>query len=82
MLRMCVYMHSRFVQNHSIWILEDELLIFEVVLSHSSRGETKCIWVASCSKFSDTVLFQAYCFSFSAWLMLLCSSIEGRTENY
>jgi hypothetical protein len=34
MLRMCVYMHSRFVENHPIWIPEDELLISEVVLSH------------------------------------------------
>jgi hypothetical protein len=34
MLRMCVYMHSRFVENHPIQILEDGPLIFEVVLSH------------------------------------------------
>jgi hypothetical protein len=34
MLRMCVGMHSRFVENHPIWILEDVHLIFEVVLSH------------------------------------------------
>ncbi len=33
MLRMCVYMHSRFVENHPIQILEDGPLIFEVVLS-------------------------------------------------
>jgi hypothetical protein len=33
MLRMCVYMHSRFVENPSIWILEDGPLISEVVLS-------------------------------------------------
>jgi hypothetical protein len=33
MLRMCVYMHSRFIENHPIRILEDGLLIFEVVLS-------------------------------------------------
>jgi hypothetical protein len=26
MLHMCVYMHSRFVENHPIWILEDGLL--------------------------------------------------------
>jgi hypothetical protein len=31
---MCVYMHSRFVENHPIRILEDEPLIFEGVLSH------------------------------------------------
>jgi hypothetical protein len=34
MLRMCVYMHSRFVENHPIRILEDGSLISEVVLSH------------------------------------------------
>jgi hypothetical protein len=28
MLRMCVYMHSRFVENHPIWIVEDGPLIF------------------------------------------------------
>jgi hypothetical protein len=33
---MCVYMHSRFVENHSIRILEDGPLISEVVLSHLS----------------------------------------------
>jgi hypothetical protein len=33
MLCMCVYMHSRFVENHPIWILEDGPLISEVVLS-------------------------------------------------
>jgi hypothetical protein len=33
MLHMCVYMHSRFVENHLIRILEDGLLIFEVVLT-------------------------------------------------
>jgi hypothetical protein len=33
MLRMCVYMHSRFVENHLIRILEDGPLIFEGVLS-------------------------------------------------
>jgi hypothetical protein len=26
-------LHSRFIENHPIWILEDELLISEVVLS-------------------------------------------------
>jgi hypothetical protein len=35
MLRMCVYMHSRFVENHPIRILEDGPLISEVVLSQS-----------------------------------------------
>jgi hypothetical protein len=38
MLRMCVCMHSRFVENHPIWILEDGPLIFEVVLSHRVRA--------------------------------------------
>jgi hypothetical protein len=33
MLRMCVYMHSRFVENHLIRILEDGPLISEGVLS-------------------------------------------------
>jgi hypothetical protein len=35
MLRMCVGMHSRFIENHPIWILEDGPLNPEVVLSHS-----------------------------------------------
>jgi hypothetical protein len=34
MLRMCVYMHSRFVENHPIRILEDGPLISKGVLSH------------------------------------------------
>jgi hypothetical protein len=33
MLRMCVYMHSRFAENHPIQILEDGPLISEGVLS-------------------------------------------------
>jgi hypothetical protein len=33
MLRMRVYMHSRFIENHPIRILEDRPLISEVVLS-------------------------------------------------
>jgi hypothetical protein len=37
---MCVYMHSRFVENHPIRILQDGPLISEVVLSHSTP------WVA------------------------------------
>jgi hypothetical protein len=36
MLRMCVCMHSRFVENHPIWILEDGPLISDVVLSQST----------------------------------------------
>jgi hypothetical protein len=35
MLRMCVYMHSRFVENHPIQILEGGPLISEVVLSQN-----------------------------------------------
>jgi hypothetical protein len=35
MLHMCVYMHSRFIENHPIRILEDGPLISEGVLSHS-----------------------------------------------
>jgi hypothetical protein len=34
---MCVYMHSRFVENHPIWILDDGPLISEVVLSRSHQ---------------------------------------------
>jgi hypothetical protein len=30
---MCVCMHSCFIENHPIWILEDGPLIFDVVLS-------------------------------------------------
>jgi hypothetical protein len=33
MFRMCVYMHSRFIENHPIRILEDGPLISEVFLS-------------------------------------------------
>jgi hypothetical protein len=33
MIHMCVYMYSRFIENHPIRILEDETLISEVVLS-------------------------------------------------
>jgi hypothetical protein len=41
MLRMCVYMHSRFVENHSIRILEDGPLISEGVLSHMEDLDAK-----------------------------------------
>jgi hypothetical protein len=34
MLHMYVYMHSRFIENHLIQILEARPLISEVVLSH------------------------------------------------
>jgi hypothetical protein len=33
MLCICVYMHSYFIENHPIQILEDGSLISEVVLS-------------------------------------------------
>jgi hypothetical protein len=33
MLRMCVYMHYHFIENHLIQILEDRSLISKVVLS-------------------------------------------------
>jgi hypothetical protein len=33
MLRIYVYMHSRFVENHPIRILEDGLIISEEILS-------------------------------------------------
>jgi hypothetical protein len=38
MLRMCVYMHSRFVENHPIRILEDGPLISKGVLSQSCKS--------------------------------------------
>jgi hypothetical protein len=37
MLRMCVCMHSRFIENHLIQILEDGPLISEVVLPQFSN---------------------------------------------
>jgi hypothetical protein len=40
MLHMCVHMHSCFIENHPIRILEDGLLISEVVLSQLSTVET------------------------------------------
>jgi hypothetical protein len=40
MLRMCVYMHSRFVENHPIRILEDGPLISEVVLLQCPSTES------------------------------------------
>jgi hypothetical protein len=42
MLRMCVCMHSRFVKNHPIWILECGLLISEVVLSQGHPLLVRC----------------------------------------
>jgi hypothetical protein len=46
MLHMCVCMHSRFVENHPIWIPEDGLLISEVVLSQLGGTSNN----KSCSK--------------------------------
>jgi hypothetical protein len=40
---MCVYMHYRFIENHPIWILEDEPLISEVVLSHIAHLVVKVL---------------------------------------
>jgi hypothetical protein len=40
MLRMCVCMHSCFVENHPIRILEDGPLISKVVLSQNPHEET------------------------------------------
>jgi hypothetical protein len=44
MVHMCVYMHSHFIENHTIQILEDGRLISEVVLSHdpSTLPHTQC----------------------------------------
>jgi hypothetical protein len=46
MLRMCVYMHSRFIENHPIWILKDGPLIFEGVLSHPPLPLMLFSWLA------------------------------------
>jgi hypothetical protein len=63
MLCMCVYMHSRFVENHPIRILEDGSLISEVVLSHPDNcmlfwkehaNEKKCL-ECSQSRFIEVV---------------------------
>jgi hypothetical protein len=45
MLRMCVYMHSRFVENHLIRILKDGLLISEMVLSQVRLDEEELHFV-------------------------------------
>jgi hypothetical protein len=41
MLHMCVCMHSRFIKNHPIWVMEDGLLISKVVLTHIPNSSTK-----------------------------------------
>jgi hypothetical protein len=38
LLRMCVCMHSRLVENHPIRILEHKPLISKVVLSHEAES--------------------------------------------
>jgi hypothetical protein len=43
MLRMCVYMHSRFIENHLIRILEDGPLISEGVLSQEMRESERSL---------------------------------------
>jgi hypothetical protein len=47
MLHMCVYMYSRFIENHPIRILEDGPLISEGVLSQppSAFRESHSTWV-------------------------------------
>jgi hypothetical protein len=47
MLRMCVYMHSCFVENHPIWILEDVPLISDVVLSQALSPVWLSIYIVS-----------------------------------
>jgi hypothetical protein len=42
---MCVCMHSCFIENHPIWILEDGPLIFEVVVSHAPASFQRCMIV-------------------------------------
>jgi hypothetical protein len=42
MLHMCVYMHSYFIENHLIWILEDGLFISELVLSQLVSELDQC----------------------------------------
>jgi hypothetical protein len=37
-------LHSRFIENHSIWILEDGPLISEVVLSQCDTSHTSQLW--------------------------------------
>jgi hypothetical protein len=48
MLSVCLYMHSRFIENHPIRILEDGPLIFEVVLSQNGIGSISGL--NTCSK--------------------------------
>jgi hypothetical protein len=38
-----VFAHSRFIENHPVWILEDGPLISEVVLSHQPKWRVKSV---------------------------------------
>jgi hypothetical protein len=49
MLRMCVYMHFCFVENHPIRILEDGPFISEGVLSHLRRYQDPLCIMSPCS---------------------------------
>jgi hypothetical protein len=44
---MCL-LHSRFIENHVIWILEDGPLIYEVLLSHPSPTWLNTHKIAPC----------------------------------
>jgi hypothetical protein len=59
-------LHSRFIENHSIWILEDGPLIFEVVLSHNG-----CRW-----------LHQAHCYWVSQWQRVVDCTAPIATEDH
>jgi hypothetical protein len=50
MLRMCVYMHSRFIENHPIRILKDGPLISEGVLSQMWQDNLSVV-IKTFSKF-------------------------------
>jgi hypothetical protein len=70
MLHMCVCMHSRFVENQPIQILEDGPLISEVVLSQVTQESHVCydkfssrtgdqnlqVWRRSCSQTKNVML--------------------------
>jgi hypothetical protein len=43
MFHMCVCIHSRLVENHPIWIIEDGPLIFEMDLSHAPASFQRCM---------------------------------------
>jgi hypothetical protein len=55
MLHMCVFIHSRFIENYLIWILGDRPIISEVLLSHSQKRQCqRCIPQRRC-QLSGTV---------------------------